>query len=142
MKKILVVEKHRLAGRLLAFLLNKQGYTTETAFSQADAIQCLATDSIDLVIIDMKVSKEEAIDLLQEIRQDIRYQDLPVVILTVGVDDGSHRMAQASGADRILKQPVPISQLRRAINDLLQSFSLAVATQFGVSPLYREQFQL
>jgi len=142
MKKILVVEKHRMAGRLLAFLLQKQGYVTQTASNKIDAIQCLATGSIDLVIIDMKVSKIEALSLLQEIRQNILYQDLPIVILTVGIDDGSRHMAKVSGADRVLKQPFPIPRLQQVINDLLQTISFAMATHFGIPEFHSQPSRL
>lgn len=88
MSRILLVEDHNVVREPLARLLRLEGFVTVCAANGVDALAALEREPIDLVLCDLMMPKKDGVSLLEAIRADDRWRDLPVIILT-GVVEGS-----------------------------------------------------
>jgi diguanylate cyclase (GGDEF)-like protein/PAS domain S-box-containing protein len=80
-KKILIVEDSRLISIVVAGLLHKNGYKTETAVSGEEAIQKACTSyPPDLILMDIEL--EGKIDGIEAARKILKFRDIPVIFLT------------------------------------------------------------
>ena len=120
MHKILVVDDTEDARDVLARLLRLGGFSTITAEDGIEAMKALEMDHPDLVLLDLMMPRMNGVQLLETMRQDPRWQKLPVVLLTA-VSDGPliADAARLGVQDFILKGAVSgLSLLERVAKSL------------------------
>ena len=79
----------------------------------------------DLLVLDIEMPEINGIELCQVLRSDRRYQQLPILFLSVHQDEKTQYQAFATGADDYLCKPVTGSILaNRILNRLRRSKSL------------------
>ena len=80
MAKLLVVDDEANIRLLYAQELSDEGYEVVTAASAAEAVEQLAGNNFDLVVLDIKLKNESGIELLQQIVKE--RHELPVILST------------------------------------------------------------
>ncbi|MBM4386232.1 MAG: sigma-54-dependent Fis family transcriptional regulator, partial [Deltaproteobacteria bacterium] len=78
--KILVVDDEEIMRESLKCWLEEDGYKVSTAESGFAALDVLAADKPDLIILDLKMPKMDGVETLKKIRQID--QKIPVIIVT------------------------------------------------------------
>lgn len=82
-RTVLVVDDEEAVQRLLRhFLELEKGFNVITAASVGEAISVLEQRPIDAVVLDVRMPRRSCLELLEYIRWDERFRDLPVLILT------------------------------------------------------------
>jgi len=119
MATILVVDDYSTSQRLLGFILRQNDHTVVTAIHGLGALEQLAARSIDLVITDLSMPEMDGMTLLQELRANPRFQNLPVIILTGSAYAQDNTRAKAAGATLFLTKPVESEELIAMVNRLL-----------------------
>ena len=119
MATILVVDDYSTSQRLLGFILRQNDHTVVTAIHGLGALEQLAGRSIDLVITDLSMPEMDGMTLLQELRANPRFQNLPVIILTGSAYAQDNTRAKAAGATLFLTKPVESEELIAMVNRLL-----------------------
>jgi CheY-like chemotaxis protein len=119
MATILVVDDYSTSQRLLGFILRQNDHTVVTALHGLDALAQLAERSIDLVITDLSMPEMDGITLLQELRANPQFQNLPVIILTGSAYPHDNPRAKAAGATLFLTKPVESAELIATVARLL-----------------------
>jgi two-component system chemotaxis response regulator CheY len=119
MATILVVDDYSTSQRLLGFILRQNDHTVVTAIHGLSALEQLAERSIDLVITDLSMPEMDGMTLLQELRANPRYQNLPVIILTGSAYAQDNTRAKAAGATCFLTKPVESEELIGMVTRLL-----------------------
>jgi DNA-binding NarL/FixJ family response regulator len=101
--RTLVVDDHEAARRGLTLLLDGTAVSvTNTAADGESALQQLAQDTIDVVLVDVQMQKMDGLSLLASIRQ--LYPELPVVFISAYDYPVYLARAAANGAqDYVLK---------------------------------------
>ena len=102
-RKVLVVEDDVVALDLLEEILKRAGFGVSVAQSCEEALERLETDSISLILTDIKMPGKTGMDLLK-IVQDL-HPDLPVVLLTAFGDEHLWVEALSSGAVDLIPKP-------------------------------------
>ena len=69
-KKILIADDNPDNVELLRKRLNTQGYETAAAFDGEEALQAMAKESPDLLILDVMMPKMDGYEVLQRLKQD------------------------------------------------------------------------
>ena len=77
-KQVLLVDNEEDVLVLLEHALETEGYATTTAWSGRQALDLLARQSFDLVVLDDQLSDLSAEELLKQLHP--RSQDLPVIV--------------------------------------------------------------
>jgi two-component system chemotaxis response regulator CheY len=119
MGTILIADDDRLNQRLLTFTLQKNGQGVVTAGHGLEALQCLAENTVDLIITDIEMPEMDGITLLRHLRADPRFRTLPAIVLTASGDDEMYSTAYAAGANGILTKPASSWELTETVQKLL-----------------------
>ncbi len=79
---ILLIEDSPFDAELVAAILHGAGYQLQIATTAADAMILLEKCNPDLLLLDYELPDQNGLQLLQQIRSDTRWSELPVVMLT------------------------------------------------------------
>ena len=104
--RILMVEDHPVNQRVLAHQLREMGLQYTVATNGTQALDLLATDDFDLVLMDWQMPEMDGLEATRRIRQlptDIRH--IPVIALTANAGDGFRDACLAAGASDYLSKP-------------------------------------
>jgi adenylate cyclase len=118
--KILVVDDTPQNVKLLADLLGVKGYAVVTASSGPQALEVLAAERPDLVLLDVMMPGMTGYEVCQRIRSDPTTGILPVVMVTA-LDPGQERIKGLdAGADDFLTKPVNQAELLARVRSLVR----------------------
>ena len=109
--KILVVDDEQLLVKGMKFNLENEGYTVETAYDGATAIDMAKSGGFDLIILD-----------LMRIRE---FSNVPIIMLTARSEDADKIIGLESGADDYITKPFNILELKARIRALLRRANAA-----------------
>jgi class 3 adenylate cyclase len=117
---ILVVDDVEKNVRLLADVLGARGHRTSTAASGAAALESIARDPPDLVLLDVMMPGMDGYTVCRAIRADPLHAMLPVVLVTA-LDPAQERVkGLEAGADDFLNKPVNQAELMARVRSLLR----------------------
>ena len=118
--RILVVDDIPANAKLLADLLQLQGYVTRSTQSGTEALALVARESWDLVLLDVVMPEMDGYEVCRKIRADSRHVALPVVMVTA-LDAKDERIkGLEAGADDFLSKPVNHAELLARVRSLLR----------------------
>lgn len=127
-KRILVVDDDPDIVDYLGFFLEDHGYEVSSADRSASALAALEEFNPDAVIVDVIMPGRSGLDLLVHIRQDTKWADVPVVVLTgndsIVQDNGRTYLMGYDlerGADCVLAKPVDQNELIECLARLTNS---------------------
>lgn len=97
--RVLLVEDQLVTQQVEKSLLEGAGFEVEVASDGEEALGKLAEKPFDLVVTDIQMPRMDGFTLIQRIRGDERYMDVPVVIVTSMVREEDRRRGLEAGAD-------------------------------------------
>ncbi len=119
MGRVLVVDDSSTVRKLLASILAPSGHEVLEAADGVRALEILSQEAVDLVVSDLNMPQMNGIELIQTIRENPRFRDLPIVMLTTVTDEESRRKGLLAGANVYLMKPAPAHVVLYKINSLL-----------------------
>ena len=118
--KILICEDNQLAVKTLIYVLDKEGFSTETAEDGIKAITLLQKNSYDLILMDIHLPFHSGLELINYIRSELKL-NTPVLILSAFSDPQMKRQAGELGISGYFVKPLKIADLIRKIRSTLES---------------------
>jgi len=106
-RTILVVEDALTTRCILEQFFARAGCDVIQASDPESAMKRLQSTSVDAVILDLRLSDERSgLEVLEQMRLDERYDDVPVVVLTgvTEVDHTEEEIIQRHGAHLLYKR--------------------------------------
>ena len=120
--KILVVDDEQLLVKGMKFNLENEGYTVETAYDGASAIDMAKTGDFDLIILDLMMPQVDGLTACMRIRE---FSNVPIIMLTARSEDADKIIGLESGADDYITKPFNILELKARIRALLRRANAA-----------------
>jgi len=117
-KKILVVDDDARLRELLQRYLTEQGYTTKIATDSKEMDTVLATETIDLLVLDLMLPGEDGLAICRRIRGTGTM--LPIIMLTARGDEVDRIIGLEMGADDYLPKPFNPRELLARINAVMR----------------------
>ncbi|WP_272700366.1 response regulator [Desulfovibrio sp. Fe33] len=120
MAKILIAEDDRISRKLAVKIVEELGHTAFVSPHGKHAYETLmAGNDIDLLLTDIMMPEMDGRQLIQTLRGDQRFHDLPIVIMSavVGINDISNLLKL--GATLFLAKPLQREELRDYITRCL-----------------------
>ena len=103
--KILIVEDSRTQAEILKSVLEKNGYHPLVAISGREALAVLESTRPDLIISDVVMPEMDGYELCRTIKNDERFRNIPLILLTMLTDSKDVVYAMVSGADNFITKP-------------------------------------
>lgn len=119
MATILLVDDYAPNHRLMSFVLEQSGYAVVSALDGMQALDCLASMPIDLIVTDLTMPRLDGIGLAERVRADSRLRRLPIIVVTASGKETDEVKAAGVGVDAFLTKPVDSEDLARAVAGLV-----------------------
>jgi len=104
---ILVVDDSPTIVKFVSFSLRNSGFEVVTASDGMDAIEKMShlSEDVNLVITDLNMPNLDGYGLIGTLRQNERYRDIPIIILSSEDGDEDRKRGMTVGADSYLVKP-------------------------------------
>jgi adenylate cyclase len=117
--RILVVDDTPANVRLLEAVLRPRGYDILTAGSGPEALEVMATNPPDLVLLDVVMPGMDGYEVCRRLRATAAGAVLPVVMITASGNEEKVRALEA-GADDFIAKPFDHAELLARVRSLLR----------------------
>ncbi|MEJ2678454.1 MAG: response regulator transcription factor [Gemmatimonadota bacterium] len=118
--QVLVVEDERDIAALVAYHLTREGYSVRTAAGGTEALEAVAAQRPDLVVLDLMLPEWSGYDILKEMRRRPELADVPVVVLTARREEADRIKGLELGADDYVTKPFSPQELVLRIGAVLR----------------------
>jgi CheY-like chemotaxis protein len=120
MKTILLAEDDPANRELLRELLQRWGYQVIEASDGADALTKINATLPDLVLCDIQLPVLDGFGVVQALRKDQRFSQLPVIALTAFAMRGDKENILSAGFNTYQSKPIESEMLKENIKRLLK----------------------
>jgi len=103
--RILIVDDEPETVRILAVMLGMKGYDVVKAFRGLQALEIIARQPPDLVLLDVMLPDVDGIGVLRRLRSAPATRDLPVLLISARSSDEAIGAAMAVGATDYIVKP-------------------------------------
>jgi len=103
--KILVCDDERNIVRLIQVNLERMGHEVVSAFDGREALEKVATEKPELILLDVMMPYVDGIEVLKSIRKNPETAKIPVIMLTVKAQQGDDLKGLAAGANMYMTKP-------------------------------------
>ncbi len=116
--KILLAEDNAVNRKLVTTLLQRSGHRVVATENGQQALDMLATQNFDLVLMDVQMPVLDGLDATRAIRtkEQSSGAHLPIIALTAHAMKGDRERCLAAGADEYVTKPIRTADLLDAIN--------------------------
>ena len=137
--KILIVEDDENISDNLCIFLKREGYETDTATGQTEALRLFDENVYSLVLLDVSLSEGNGYSVCHAIKEK---DDTPVIFLTASGDEFSVVAGFDAGGDDYIAKPFRPRELlsrmknamrRRTKTTLLQFGDISIDTERGIA---------
>jgi two-component system response regulator HydG len=108
-KRILIVDDDRQMVRTLSDILRLRGWDVQGAFSGEEAVECVAVQHYDAVLMDVRMTGMTGVDALKAMKA--RRPGIRVILMTAYAANELIAEGERQGALRVLSKPVALPGL-------------------------------
>lgn len=122
MKTILIVEDSETCAETLQIALESMpGLNTMVLRSLGGAMAALRNEdnNIAALVTDLHMPRQDGFELIRQLRSEVRYASLPVLLISGDSDPQLPERALALGADAFFSKPYSPAAVRRKLEQLL-----------------------
>ena len=119
-RRILAVDDSPTFLAHLGRMLREDGHDVVLAHSGPEALDMLAAQTIDCVIVDLIMPDVDGIETIRRIRQTPGRESTPTMMLTASENPEDQRNAVAVGADEFVVKAANLDAIRAKIRNLLR----------------------
>ncbi|HNP85913.1 MAG TPA: response regulator transcription factor [Kouleothrix sp.] len=119
MPHVLIAEENVISAKLTAFILTDAGYKVSIVTNGYSAIETIARDAPDLLLLDTHLPALSGFDVCQEVR---RTTYMPIIFLSSAGTLADRVQGLSSGADDYIVKPFSSSELLARIAAVLRRY--------------------
>jgi CheY-like chemotaxis protein len=118
-KKILFVDDEPDLLTVATFRLKKSGYEVSTAVNGQEALDFVAQNPPDLILLDLRLPLVSGYEVCQRIKADEKLKKIPVILFTASATRDLSEKAKELGADDYLIKPFEAEVLLEKVKKFL-----------------------
>ena len=115
-----IVEDEQPIITLVKYNLEKEGYKVSFSDNGNDGIEDIKKLSPDLVLLDWMLPDFSGVEICKSLKKDIKFKDIPIIMLTAKGEDEDKIKGLNSGADDYITKPFSFPELLARIKALLR----------------------
>ena len=119
--KILLVDDEPSIVKMVGKRLEIAGFEVSIAMDGQEGLTKAQAEKPHLIILDLMLPKLNGYEVCTMLKQDTRYQQIPVIIFTAKTQDKDEKMATDCGANAFVRKPFRAEELLEIIQKLLAS---------------------
>ena len=104
---------------LVAFRLERSGYTVLRARDGEEALRVALEAKPDLAVLDVMMPKLDGFELTRRLRAEGATSRMPIILLTARAQDADVQAGFDAGADDYLRKPFSPQELRARVQAIL-----------------------
>jgi CheY-like chemotaxis protein len=117
--RILIVDDGADNRAVLEVILGWEGFVILTAASGEEALDAVALQAPDLILLDVMMPGMDGYEVLAKLKGDLATKDIPVIMITALADPDGMRLALSASADDVLSKPLDRAELVLRVKKLL-----------------------
>ena len=137
-RRVLVVDDEPMLRNLLSRLLRMEGYEVLEAEDGDAALEVIATQEPDLVLLDVMMPARDGIDVLGDLR---KISEVPVILVSALGAEADRVLGLKTGADDYVVKPFSAAELSARIESVLRRASLRAPAAAPPVPASRLAFE-
>jgi DNA-binding response OmpR family regulator len=110
-EKILVVDDNEDVAVITARFLSAKGYQVVTASDGKRALEMIAEEPPDCILLDIMMPELSGIEVLNELKRSPKTSAIPVIMVTAKIRDEDVLAGYKEGADYYITKPFSSEQL-------------------------------
>ncbi len=119
-KRVLVVDDEKLIVKGIRFSLEQDGMEVDCAYDGQEALDQVAKNHYDIVLLDVMLPVLTGFEVCQQIRE---FSDVPIIMLTAKGDDMDKILGLEYGADDYITKPFNILEVKARIKAIIRRSS-------------------
>ena len=119
-KRILVVEDEESLLKLESILFTSKGYAVTGARDGKSALEAIAADRPDLVVLDVMLPDLDGFEICRTIKENPETRSLPVIMLTAKKSSLDLERGRLAGADAYITKPFKSVKVLEVIEGLIK----------------------
>ncbi len=119
-EKILIVEDEESLLKLESILLTTKGYLVRGATTGTAALEAIAEEKPDLVLLDIMLPGLDGFSVCEKIKQNPETSNIPVILLTAKKTPEDLARGEAVGADQYITKPFKSAMVMDVIDRLIK----------------------
>jgi CheY-like chemotaxis protein len=117
--KILLVDDNEINREIASEILEGVGLVVTTATNGQEALDSLAANMVDLVLMDIQMPVMDGLQATRAIRQQTQLTDLPVIAMTANAFEEDRQICFEAGMNGYLTKPVSPDSLYKLLAEWL-----------------------
>ena len=120
LRKVLIVDDSVSIRQMIGFALRRGGYEVIEAENGCDALDKLATATVDLVLTDLNMPEMDGVALIRTLRNPPAMKSKPILLLTTeALGTKQEKEGRAAGATGWIVKPVDSRKLLQTLAKVL-----------------------
>ena len=117
--KILLVDDEPSIVKMVGKRLEVEGFEVLVAMDGQDGLKKAQTENPELIILDIMLPKLNGYEVCTMLKQDTRYQKVPIIMFTAKAQDKDEKLGLECGANAYMRKPFKAQELIEKIRGLL-----------------------
>ena len=109
--RIIVADDDQALSRTLSWILKENGYEVTTVPNGENLIDRLIAEQFDLLLLDIMMPKVDGLQLLERVKSDGRFKDLPVLMISSMPPEEATVRSLGLGAADFISKPFRVREL-------------------------------
>ncbi len=118
-KKILIVDDESNTREILRYIFKGGGFIIEDARNGKEALQKVAQDKPDIIILDVAMPEMDGFQACKQLRENPDTKDIPIIFLSAQRDIVEFIQDMPGATIEYIEKPCDIVYLIKRVNNLL-----------------------
>ncbi|MFO1316233.1 MAG: Hpt domain-containing protein [Burkholderiales bacterium] len=115
---VLIVDDSLTVRKVTSRLLQRAGFAVATAKDGVDALQVLAEQVPDVILLDIEMPRMDGFEFAKTIKGDAKYASIPIVMITSRTAEKHRKRAAELGVDLYLGKPYQEDELLQHLREM------------------------
>ena len=122
-RRILLVDDEPSIVKMVGKRLEVEGFEVVIAIDGQEALNKARADQPDLIVLDLMLPKLNGYEVCTMLKQDARYQKIPIILFTAKAQEKDEKLGMECGANAYVRKPFRAQELLEKIRGLIAASS-------------------